>query len=145
MIKLVGALRQVGGFLWVLRFPPQKKIPLRHGWNVGESGDKYHNPKDFLDIRETTERLEIQITEKSFGKKKSKVSGQDNQNQLWSPMPEGENLNFDNNSIIYNLQISIITISDKPRQFENTYYWGDCIADIRSINITNKSLKLPKG
>ena len=25
-----------------------------------------------------------------------------------------ENLNFDNNSIIYNLQISIITISDKP-------------------------------
>jgi hypothetical protein len=67
----------------------QKKITLRHGWNIGESGVKYHNPKDFLDIKETTERLEIQITEKSFGKKKSKVPKQDSQNQLWSPMPEG--------------------------------------------------------
>jgi hypothetical protein len=62
----------------------------------------------------TFTNISAMITEKSFGKKKSKVSGQDNQNQLWSPMPEGENLNFDNNSIIYNLQISIITISDKP-------------------------------
>jgi hypothetical protein len=36
-------LRQVGGFLRVLRFPPPIKPP-RYNWNIVESSIKYHNP-----------------------------------------------------------------------------------------------------
>jgi hypothetical protein len=39
VIKFVSDLRQVGGFLRVLRFP----LP-RYNWNIVESGVKHHNP-----------------------------------------------------------------------------------------------------
>jgi hypothetical protein len=38
VIKFVSDLRQVSGFLWVLRFPP----PITLTANIGESGVKYH-------------------------------------------------------------------------------------------------------
>jgi hypothetical protein len=39
VIKFVSDLQQVGGFLWVLRFPP------RYNWNIVESGIKLHKTK----------------------------------------------------------------------------------------------------
>jgi hypothetical protein len=39
VINFVGDLRQIGGFLWVYRFPP----PLRYNWYIVESGIKHHN------------------------------------------------------------------------------------------------------
>jgi hypothetical protein len=47
VIKLVSDLRQVGGFLRVLRFPPLIKPP-RYNWNIVESGVKHHKPKPYL-------------------------------------------------------------------------------------------------
>ena len=47
MIKFVSNLQQVGGFLWVLRFPPPKNWPPRYNWNIVESGVKYHKPTHF--------------------------------------------------------------------------------------------------
>jgi hypothetical protein len=38
--KFVSDLRQVGGFLRVLQFPPPIKLVA---WNIVESGIKYHN------------------------------------------------------------------------------------------------------
>jgi hypothetical protein len=38
VIKFVSDLRQVGGFLRVLRFPPKKNWPQRYIWNIVESG-----------------------------------------------------------------------------------------------------------
>jgi hypothetical protein len=38
VIKFVSDLRQVGGFLWVLRFPSPINWPPRYNWNVVESG-----------------------------------------------------------------------------------------------------------
>jgi hypothetical protein len=46
VIKLVSDLRQVGGFLRVLRFPPLIKPP-RYNWNIVESGVKHHKPKPY--------------------------------------------------------------------------------------------------
>jgi hypothetical protein len=40
-LKFVSDLRQVGGFLRVLRFPPPI-IPARYSWNIVESDDKHH-------------------------------------------------------------------------------------------------------
>ena len=48
VIKFVSDLRQIGGFLRVLRFPPPIKLTAtiyRGNWNIVESGVKYHNPK----------------------------------------------------------------------------------------------------
>ena len=42
VIKFVGYLRQVGGFLWVFRFPPPIKL---YSWNIVESGVKYYKSK----------------------------------------------------------------------------------------------------
>jgi hypothetical protein len=39
VIKFVSDLRQVGGFLQILRFLP------RYNWNIVENGIKYHKPK----------------------------------------------------------------------------------------------------
>ena len=39
VIKFVSDLRQVSGFLWVLRFPPPW-----YNWNSIESVVKHHNP-----------------------------------------------------------------------------------------------------
>ena len=39
VIKFVSDLRQVGGFLRVLWFPPP-----RYNWNIVESGPKHHKP-----------------------------------------------------------------------------------------------------
>ena len=36
------SLRQVGGFLRVLRFPPPINWPRRYKWNIVESGVKHH-------------------------------------------------------------------------------------------------------
>ena len=39
MIRFVSDLRQVGCFLWVLRFPPPIKLaPMIYNWNIVESG-----------------------------------------------------------------------------------------------------------
>jgi hypothetical protein len=42
VIKFVSDLRQVGGFLQLLRFPPLIKLTARYNWNIVESGVKYH-------------------------------------------------------------------------------------------------------
>jgi hypothetical protein len=41
VIKFVSDLRQVGGFLLELRFPPPIKLTV---WNIVESGVKHHKP-----------------------------------------------------------------------------------------------------
>jgi hypothetical protein len=46
VIKFVSDLRQVGGFLWVLRFPPTIKL-TGYSWNIVESGAKYHEPRPY--------------------------------------------------------------------------------------------------
>ena len=43
VIKFVSDLRQLGGFLRVLWFPPPTRQP-RYSWNIVESGIKHHNP-----------------------------------------------------------------------------------------------------
>ena len=47
VIKLVSDLRQIGGFLLVLRFPPLIKLTPRYNWNIVESGVKHHNHNPF--------------------------------------------------------------------------------------------------
>ena len=46
VIKFVSVLRQVGGFLRVLRFPPPIKLTatIRYNWNFVESVVKHHKP-----------------------------------------------------------------------------------------------------
>ena len=44
VIKFVNDLRQVGGFLWVLRFPPPIKLIPQYNWNIIESAVKHHKP-----------------------------------------------------------------------------------------------------
>ena len=46
VIKFVSDLRQVGSFLWVLRFPPTIKLTttIYGNWNIAESGVKHHKP-----------------------------------------------------------------------------------------------------
>ena len=44
VIKFVSYLRQIGGFLRVLRFPPPIKLTARYNWNIVESGVKQHKP-----------------------------------------------------------------------------------------------------
>jgi hypothetical protein len=39
VIKFVSDLWEIGGFLWVLQFPP------RYNWNIVESGIEHHIPK----------------------------------------------------------------------------------------------------
>ena len=46
VIKFVNDLQQVGGFLWVFRFPPPIKLTTTYNWNIVESGVK-HN-KSFI-------------------------------------------------------------------------------------------------
>ena len=41
VIKFVSHIRQVGDFLWVLRFPPPIK---RYKWNIVESYVQHNNP-----------------------------------------------------------------------------------------------------
>jgi hypothetical protein len=41
VIKLISDLRQVGGFLRVLQFPPQIQLII---WNIVESGVKHQDP-----------------------------------------------------------------------------------------------------
>jgi hypothetical protein len=44
VIKFVSDLRQVGGFLRVLRFPPPIKLTPRYNWDNVESGVQHHKP-----------------------------------------------------------------------------------------------------
>ena len=45
VIKFVSDLRQVSGFLRVLRFPPPIKLTaIRYNWHIVESGIKHHKP-----------------------------------------------------------------------------------------------------
>ena len=44
VIKFVSDLRHVGGFLWVLLFPPTIDWPPRYNWNIVGSGVKHLNP-----------------------------------------------------------------------------------------------------
>ena len=60
MIKFVSDLRQVGGFLWVLRFPPPIKLTaMKYNTYIVESGVKHHNPN-------STYSLESVLTLKDF-------------------------------------------------------------------------------
>ena len=43
VIKFVSHVRQVGGFLRVLWFPPLIKLSPRYNWNIVESDVKHHN------------------------------------------------------------------------------------------------------
>ena len=45
VIKFVGDLRQVGGFLQVLRFPPPIKLTATMQLKIVESGFKHYNTK----------------------------------------------------------------------------------------------------
>jgi hypothetical protein len=47
VIKFVSDLRQVGGFLLVVRFPLPLNWPPRYTWNIVESGVKHHNPNPY--------------------------------------------------------------------------------------------------
>jgi len=58
VINFVSDLRQVGGFLRVLRFLPPIK---RYSWNIVESGDKHHNPIPLLEEVVPTNILPIHI------------------------------------------------------------------------------------
>ena len=42
-IKFVSGLRQIGGFLWEIRFTPTKKNATIN-WNIVESSIKHNNP-----------------------------------------------------------------------------------------------------
>jgi hypothetical protein len=43
--QFISDLRQVGGFLGVLRFPPPIKLTVTiYNWNIDESGVKHHKP-----------------------------------------------------------------------------------------------------
>jgi hypothetical protein len=44
VIKFVSNVRQFGGFLRVLRFPPPIKLAPWYNWTIVESGVKQHNP-----------------------------------------------------------------------------------------------------
>ena len=45
VIKFVSDLRQVSGFIRVLRFPPAINLTAwRYSWNIVECGVKHHNP-----------------------------------------------------------------------------------------------------
>ena len=48
VIKFVSDLRQVGGFLRVLRFPPTKIWPSRYNFIIVESGVNLHKPKPIM-------------------------------------------------------------------------------------------------
>ena len=45
VIKFVSDMRQVGGFLRVLWFPPPINWPPQYNWNIVESGIKHHKTK----------------------------------------------------------------------------------------------------
>ena len=44
VIKFVSDLRQVNGFLQVLRFSPQENLPPCNNWNIVESGINHYKP-----------------------------------------------------------------------------------------------------
>jgi hypothetical protein len=44
VIKFVSDLRQVGGFLRLLRFPPPIKLTPQYNWSIVESDVKHHQP-----------------------------------------------------------------------------------------------------
>jgi hypothetical protein len=44
VIKFVSDLRQVGGYLRLLRFPPPIKLTPQYNWNIVESDIKHHKP-----------------------------------------------------------------------------------------------------
>jgi hypothetical protein len=46
-----GDLRQVGGFLRVLRFPPPINWTPRYIWNIALRGIKHHNPNPYIFIK----------------------------------------------------------------------------------------------
>ena len=52
VIKFVSELRQVGGFLRVLRFPQPIKLTATpwYNWNIVESGVKHHNHNPKIDL-----------------------------------------------------------------------------------------------
>jgi hypothetical protein len=45
VIKFVSDFRQVGGFLWVLQFPPPIKLTTTYNRNIVESGVKHIKTK----------------------------------------------------------------------------------------------------
>ena len=47
----ISDLRQVDGFLWVLRFPLPIKLTATYNWNIVETGIKHHKIKPNLAFR----------------------------------------------------------------------------------------------
>ena len=43
-------LRQAGGFLWVIRFPPPTKLTSRYNWNIVESAVTHNKPNHFSQL-----------------------------------------------------------------------------------------------
>jgi len=52
VIKFVSDLQQVGGFLWVPKFPPPIKLtPTIYTLNIVECGAKHHKPSIFYPMK----------------------------------------------------------------------------------------------
>jgi len=50
VIQFIIDLWQVGGFLWVLSFPPPIKLTARYNWSICESDIKHHKPNQINQI-----------------------------------------------------------------------------------------------
>jgi hypothetical protein len=48
VIKFVSNIRQVDGFLWVLRFPPPLKLNATINWNIVEGGVKHYKQQNII-------------------------------------------------------------------------------------------------
>ena len=68
VIKFVNDLREVGGFLRVLRFPPPIKLTPRYNWNIVESGITHHQTN-----KQTNKQTNTQYC-KTIDKKETQIA-----------------------------------------------------------------------
>ena len=60
VIKFASDLRQVGGYLRVLRFSPPINWPPRYIWYIVESGSKYHNLSPIFELSQSMSHCHYQ-------------------------------------------------------------------------------------
>ena len=61
VIKFVSDLRQVGGFLHVLRFPPPMKLTPGYSCNIVESGVEHHKLNHIFNPFESHRRVTVNV------------------------------------------------------------------------------------